>query len=141
MALAAVRRFLLWIYGLGIVGISAELGLLGHYEDPWQWVPLVLLALAGISCVFWCIRPGRGSLELFRGAASLLILGGCVGLFLHLKGNAEFEKEMIPSLGGFALFWESLRGATPALAPGALIQLGLLGWAATIRLPRPRGSG
>ncbi len=28
---------------------------------------------------------------------------------------------------GLVLLWRSLRGATPALAPGALAQLGLLG--------------
>lgn len=134
-ALLAVRRLLLGIYFLGVLGIATELGLIGHYEDSWQWAPLVLLALASISCALWWLKPSPGTFRLFRGIAMLLILGGCVGIFLHLKGNAEFEREMIPSIGGFALLWESSRGATPALAPGALIQLGLLGWAATIRHP------
>ncbi|MFB3131882.1 MAG: hypothetical protein ACE10K_05095, partial [Rhodothermales bacterium] len=48
---------------------------------------------------------------------------------------AEFELEMYPTLKGLELFWESIKGATPALAPGTMIQLGLLGWAYTYRHP------
>ena len=35
------------------------------------------------------------------------------------------------AMGGFALVWKAMRGAVPTLAPGALVQLGLLGliWA------------
>jgi hypothetical protein len=38
-----------------------------------------------------------------------------------------FELEMNPSAGGTQLVWESLSGAMPALAPGTLFQLGLVG--------------
>ena len=34
---------------------------------------------------------------------------------------------MDPALHGLDLFWSALRGATPALAPGAMAQLGLIG--------------
>jgi hypothetical protein len=50
-----------------------------------------------------------------------------VGLYLHYRGNVEFALERDPSLSGARLLWKALRGATPALAPGALSQLGLLG--------------
>jgi len=54
-----------------------------------------------------------------------------LGLVLHFKGNMEWALERNPDLGGANLIWKSLTGATPALAPGALTQLGLLGlvWA------------
>ena len=38
-------------------------------------------------------------------------------------------------MGGWELVLESLTGALPALAPGTMIYLGLLGWAATFRHP------
>ena len=46
---------------------------------------------------------------------------------VHYRGNAEFELEMDASLGGWQLFLESVHGATPALAPAAMMHLGLLG--------------
>ena len=57
------------------------------------------------------------------------------GFVLHFKGNLEFELERDSGLAGIALVWKVLRGATPALAPGALVQLGLLGLVFTHRHP------
>jgi hypothetical protein len=57
----------------------------------------------------------------------IFLLVGAWGVYLHLLGNVEFALERDPSLSGANLMWKALRGATPALAPGALAQLGLLG--------------
>ena len=62
-------------------------------------------------------------------------MSGVVGLWLHYQGNTEFELEMYPSLEGLALFWEAIRGATPTLAPGTMLELGLLGLAYMYRHP------
>jgi hypothetical protein len=58
---------------------------------------------------------------------ALCLIAGALGVYLHYRGNVEFELEREPTLSGLALLWEAVRGATPALAPGALAQLGLLG--------------
>jgi hypothetical protein len=42
---------------------------------------------------------------------------------------------MYPSLTGFELFREAISGATPTLAPGAMLHLGLLGLLYTFRHP------
>jgi hypothetical protein len=68
----------------------------------------------------------------------LYVAAGVLGVYLHLRGNFEFERERDPSLGGSALLWEAMRGATPALAPGALAQLGLVGLAFAFRHPALR---
>lgn len=47
---------------------------------------------------------------------------------MHYQTNVEFEKEMYPGLEGLALFTKSMKGATPSLAPGAMIMLALIGW-------------
>ena len=40
-----VRRLLLLVLLAGMAGTLAELGLTGHYEDAWQYAPIVLLFL------------------------------------------------------------------------------------------------
>lgn len=55
------------------------------------------------------------------------VVTGVAGLVLHYRGNAEFELERVPTRAELELVWEALRGATPALAPGSMILLGLMG--------------
>jgi hypothetical protein len=130
-----LRRLLLALVLFGAAGLMAELVLLEHYEDPWQWAPLVVLALTLAAGAALWRRPTSRLLQIFRGLMVVSLVAGALGVILHLKGNMEFELERDPSLGGFALLWKCLRGATPALAPGALAQLGLLGLVFTHRHP------
>ena len=64
-----------------------------------------------------------------------MVVSGLIGLWQHYQGNVEFEREMYPDLGGLELVVKALHGAFPALAPGTMIQLGLLGMAYTFRHP------
>jgi hypothetical protein len=124
-----LRGFLAAIFVLGSVGLVAELLLVGHVADRWQQIPLVLL-VAGTIALGWDItRCSAWSARIFQASAVLLMTGGLVGVFLHYQSNVEFEREMYPDLDGLALVREALSGAIPALAPGALIQLGLVGLA------------
>jgi hypothetical protein len=141
-----LRRLLLWLVVLGILGLTAELFLLEHTEELSQWLPFLALGAALAACLAVALRPTPGTVRAMRAAMALGVAIGVLGLGMHLWGNLEFERENDPSLRGLALVWESLRGATPALAPGALAQLGLLGLVYTfrhpaLRRPRPAGSG
>ncbi len=131
----ALRGFLLIVLLIGIVGTGAELLLQEHFEDFWQWVPLILMGLSLIVLGWRVVDRGRVSLRVFQGTMLLFVVSGFVGMWMHYQGNVEFEREMYPTMKGFELFWESLKGATPALAPGTMIQLGLLGLAFTYRHP------
>jgi hypothetical protein len=71
---------------------------------------------------------------------ALCVASGLLGIWFHYQGNVEFELEMYPTIGGVKLFWEAMKGATPALAPGTMIQLGLLGLLFTYRHPVFRGA-
>ena len=115
------------LFLFGALGLAAELLLLGHTEEWRQWVPLILLGLAAVSGPLWAWRRSSSLGALFRVVVVLVALSGVVGIWFHYSGNAEFEREMYPERGGWELFRESLSGATPALAPGAMVQLGLLG--------------
>lgn len=137
---ALLRRILLWLVLVTAGGLLVELLLLEHFDDPWQWVPLVILAVVLLVVPPLFRRPGRGALRLFQGLMLLCLVAGGIGVILHLKGNYEWEMEQSPELRGLALFWEAIRGATPALAPGAMAQLGLVGLLFTYRHPALRAS-
>jgi hypothetical protein len=135
-AIGTVRRMLLLVLLLGMIGTGVELVLLNHFEDPRQWIPLVLIAM-GIFTSSWQVR--RATTLQVRVLQVLLvgfILSGFAGIYFHYQGSAEFKLESNPSLDGWALFREAIRAkAPPLLAPGAMIQLGLLGWVYTYRHP------
>ena len=139
--LAALRTVLLTTFVLGVLGVAAELLLIEHFEDPWQFVPLGLFALSLLVLAWYAVQRGRASLRAFQGVMLLFAGSGALGLWLHYAGNMEFELERDATLGGFALLRESLMGATPALAPGTMVLLAAVGLAYTFRHPLlgPRG--
>ena len=136
-----MRRLVLVIFVLGLLGTGAELLLLQHYEDAWQLAPLALIAAALIMLVLHGLSAGAATVRGMQALMTLFIVSGALGAWLHFKANTEFELEMNPALAGFSLFRESLSGATPALAPGTMIELGLIGLAYTYRHPRLSGPG
>jgi len=131
-----MRQILLAILVLGIVGTFAELLLLSHDEGALQWIPLVLMAI-GILVIAWHAFSGTASsLHALRICMLGFIVAGAVGVGLHCRGSAEFQTEVDPTLGGFALFRKVMTSkAPPVLAPGAMAQLGLLGLVYTYRHP------
>jgi hypothetical protein len=136
-----VRRILLAIFLFGTVGITVELLLLGHVEGFLQLVPLVLAAVAVAAIALAASRPSAWSVGMLQLVMASLILSGVAGMALHFKANTEFQLEMDPSLTGMALVRKAIVAkAPPALAPGAMIQLGLIGLAYTFRHPGRRPS-
>lgn len=136
-----LRRVLLALVLLTAIGLAIELFLLEHTESLWQIVPFFALGLTAAASIAVAVTSSRPVVQLYRLIMTLLVLVGLVGIYLHLRGNVEFELEMNPSATGMALLWEALRGATPAMAPGAIAQLGLLGLASTLRHPAGRRRG
>jgi hypothetical protein len=127
---------LLVILVLGMVGTAAELMLLQHYEDPWQLVPLALITAALVVLAWHGLTRGPASVRAIQALMALFVVSGLVGVGLHHSANSEFELEMDSSLAGVRLFAEALSGATPALAPGTMVQLGLIGLVYAYRHPR-----
>jgi hypothetical protein len=140
-ASAGLRRFLLLILFLELIGIGAELLLSAHIADLWQWVPVVLIA-AGILLLSWCALDHRlAPIRALQTLMTLFVLSGFLGLLLHFRAKMEFQLEVNPSLGGKSLIWEAARSISPpTLAPGIMIQMGLLGFAYAYRHPALRGS-
>jgi hypothetical protein len=131
-----IRRWILGLLTLGQAGLVAELLLLGHYEDPLQWIPLALIGLGLLTAVLVGVSAGPASLRAFQVLMALFIVAGFIGTGLHFNANIEFQTEVDPSIKGSALLIKALRAKTPpALAPGAMIQLGLLGLVFTYQHP------
>ncbi|MGH7637302.1 MAG: hypothetical protein ACREOK_06585 [Gemmatimonadaceae bacterium] len=132
-----LARVLLAIWLIGLVGVAAELVLLEHYEDALQFLPFVAIAAGLASGVWLALRPGRAATRAFRVVIAGFLISGLVGLVLHYRGNSEFERERDPSISGLALIWESLTGATPALAPGTMILFTFIGYAVLVSRRQP----
>jgi hypothetical protein len=133
--LTVVRRMLGAMFLFGSIGTGAELVLLEHTEGVWQKAPVVLIAVGGALFAVLAFRPGAIGVRAFQVAMVLFVASGVYGVMLHYQGNVEFELEMQPGAGGVELFWEAMKGATPALAPGTMILLGALGLVYTYRHP------
>jgi hypothetical protein len=139
--LDTLRRILLAILALGMAGTLTELILLKHTEDMVQWVPLALLGTGAAALVWHSVSRGAASLRLMRWLMWAFVAAGLAGVYFHFQGSAEFKLESQPNLAGMALFWEAIRAkAPPLLAPGSMVQLGLLGLAYTYKHPVLRQS-
>ena len=134
-----IRRFLLLSLALGVVGTAGELVLLGHIESPAQWLPLVAL-VTSIPLLLWHARsPGKASVRMLQLLMIVFIAFGLVGVGLHYDGNAEFERELHPDDAGMTYLGHVAAGATPVLAPGSMVLLGLVGMAHAYRHPSAAG--
>jgi hypothetical protein len=131
--LRTIRRVLLAALLAGMAGTAGELLLIGHFEDSWQLVPILLLSLGTLVGVAHALRPNVLTVRLMQLLMVLFVISGGIGAVLHYQGNSEFELEMQPSLGGVELVKETMTGAFPVLAPGTMVLLGLVGLAQTYR--------
>jgi hypothetical protein len=137
---SVIRRILAFAFVVGSLGTLTELLLLEHFDDPWQYVPLVLLAVGLLEFAWYATSRNATALRVFQWTMALFAVAGAVGVLMHLNGNRVFELEGDPNMGGWALFKATIMGATPALAPGAMVQLALVGLAYTFRHPVLTGS-
>lgn len=131
-----MRRFVLTTLVIGLVGTLTDLLLLGHIEEPRQLIPLAVIGAALVLLAWHGLRPRPWVLQALRLVMVLSVASGLVGIGLHYTASAEFQREVDPSIGGRALALKALRAkAPPALAPGAMVYLGLLGLAFAFRHP------
>jgi hypothetical protein len=119
-----------------MIGTAAELLLVGHVEDAPQWIPLALIATSLVILGWHAIQGGAAGVRALQLAMTLFVASGGAGIVLHCRAKIEFKREVDPSLNGARLYWEAMKSQSPpALAPGMMIQMGLLGLAYTYRHP------
>jgi hypothetical protein len=123
-----LRRRVLGV--LGLAGTVTELVLLEHYEQPLQFVPLVLIVAAVAAIAWQVMRNDAGNLRALEVIMMLFVLSGFAGIAAHFHGSAEFQLDLNPSMTAWELMEKVMRAkAPPLLAPGMMLQLGLLGLA------------
>lgn len=125
-----LRGWLLAVLTIGLIGTVVELLLLEHYEEPLQFVPLILI-VAALSIIAWHFtNPGSPSLRALQVLMGLFVLAGFAGMAAHFVGSAGYQLELDPDLDKWTLIEKVMRAkAPPVLAPGMMLQLGLLGLA------------
>jgi hypothetical protein len=127
---ALLRGWVLGILLLGLLGTATELVLLEHYEKPLQLVPLVLIVAALASTGWEFMRHDLASRRVMQIVMALFVLAGFAGFAAHFHGSAEYQLELNPDMSNWELLDKILRAkAPPLLAPGMMLQLGLLGLA------------
>jgi hypothetical protein len=134
-----LRRWILGVMVLGLLGTVTELVLLEHYEQPLQFVPLVLIAAAIAALGYEVRRHDAASRRALQVVMGLFVLAGFIGFVAHFLGSAEFQLDLNPDMSAWELVGKVLRAkAPPLLAPGMMLQLGLLGLAYVFSDPRYR---
>ena len=131
-----MRPLILAVLFLGLIGMGAELVLLQHTGSAWELIPLVLIGLALVILSWHAITQHPASVRAVQGVMTLFLIAGLAGIALHYQSSMEFKLETNAALSGWALFWAVISAKTPpALAPGSMIQLGLLGLVYTYEHP------
>jgi hypothetical protein len=133
---AIFRRLLLGLLLLGLIATALDLLLLAHYEDAWQLAPLFLIGASLVVIAVHLWSGGAAMLWALRGAMGLFLVAGVVGMVLHYRGNLQFQLEIDPTQPAWEMFKKVVRAKSPpALAPGVMAQLGLIGLLYTYRHP------
>ncbi|MEZ5319771.1 MAG: hypothetical protein R2752_20385 [Vicinamibacterales bacterium] len=137
-----LRRYLLALLVFGFAATSLDLTLLEHYEDARQIIPFGVIALSLATIVWHAATRSPASLVTLRLLMVVCLFTGGLGLVFHFQGNMGFQLDMNPDIGKWDLFWRVMHAkAPPALAPGAMAQLGLLGLIYAYRHPAGEPAG
>ena len=130
-----LRHLALAVAALAALVTPLELVFAEHYKDAVQLIPFAMILLTLLATAFVYRAPGAKMVRLFRWLMLALFVTSLVGVFFHLRGNLEVVREIHPEAAGWSLVWGALTGAAPALAPGLLAQVGLLGLIYTYNHP------
>ena len=131
--LGQLRRFLLGLSVLLFCGAIIELWLVGHTEDPIQWLAFGLAGLGAIAALVGLFFHARAGVRFLRICMAVVVLGSLFGIYEHVTGNIAFEQEVHPDISTGRAVWKGLQGANPLLAPGILAIAALLALSATYR--------
>ena len=136
----SLRQGLLLIFVLGSVGLGAELLLLEHFQEWRQQVPLVLLA-SGLVLVAARARYRRAGYRLLVPPHDAGVRAGRDrGILVSYRREHGFRIGNVFKVERLGPGVQDGARRLPVLAPGALIQLGLIGYLYTHRHPDP-GAG
>lgn len=139
--LKTIRLILLITVISAMIGVEVELFLLGHLEPVLQLVPVLLIGVGLVSMAWYGFSRTGKSLRVFQGTMALCIASGLIGIVIHLAFSASEAKKKDKTLQGMQLLRVAMTGVAPLFAPGAMVQIGLVGLAYTFRHPALQQNG
>ena len=99
------------------------------------------MVLGAMALAWHAAAKDTASLRALQIVMGLFVLSGFAGMAAHFNGSAEYQLELNPEMPTAELLEKILRAkAPPLLAPGMMIQLGLLGLAYAYSDSRYRAS-
>src|SRR5688500_9166833 len=110
-----MRVYLLATLAVGMIGMAAELLLIGHRETAQQLIPLVILGAGVIALAWHAAAPRAATVRTLQVMMLLFVLSGAVGVVLHYRGDAEFGLERYPGLRGVELVEDAVDWGSPVL--------------------------
>jgi hypothetical protein len=132
-AAPALRRGLLTLAGLTVVGLLVELAAERHWTQPIQFVAWAAVAVAALAIGLVLGTPSAGRLKLARWLAILVMVSAVFGIWEHVEENHDsggldrVYGDTWDSLPASTQWWLAVSktvGPSPPLAPGALAQVG-----------------
>ncbi|HRQ77121.1 MAG TPA: hypothetical protein PLY94_00860 [Gemmatimonadaceae bacterium] len=128
--LPLIRRGVLAVLVFGCVGLIGELVLLEHYAEINQLPPLLLCTAMIVAVIVHWVGNGAKSVRALQVVALMMVLSGALGMYFHGEENLEHAtrdaEEYGEATSGSAFWINVVKGDAPALAPGTMIQFGLL---------------
>jgi hypothetical protein len=122
-----VRCCVLGILVFGLLGMIVELVLLKHTDGPSELIPIWLLAGSLVVVVWDAVARSAASRWFLLATMSAFLVAGLAGVWLHYRANVGYERDSNPGAPTGEVYQKAVRGATPTLAPGAMVELGLVG--------------
>lgn len=128
MNASLVRRALIALTLVGVLGAGFELAAERHWRTGVQLVPWVALALLAVGALLLALNKLPGAV---RAISGVVLLASAFGVFAHVSANM-----MVGSFSGafegmsaIGQWWQAFTksvGEAPPLAPGMLAQAALL---------------
>ena len=143
----SLRVGLVFVTGLGVVGLAAELAYARHWEEWWQFSPWLVLAAVTAAITMLVARPFRSCVRFARIVGTLTVLMAPVGVWRHFAENyktAPLDGRYSYRWGSMSTFerlWEIANGSVghvPVIIALSLVPLGFALGLATIGInPSP----
>jgi hypothetical protein len=139
-----LRRGVLALAWLGLIGTTTELVFLRHWATATQLIVWPFCGLLGVAAVIVTARPSRRSVVIVRWLAAVVVVVSAVGVGMHVLENLDagpLDRNYAPiwsSMSAFDQWWAAITGGVgpaPVLAPGALAEISMALALVTIRHP------
>jgi hypothetical protein len=143
-AAPALRRGLILLAVLGVVGTAAELAAERHWETAVQLIPWFTLGIIAVGVVLLLVRPRPATIWAVRVITIVVFASAAFGVFEHVNANfnagpLDFRYSARWATMSTAARWRTAMtggvGPSPPLAPAILAQAALCLGLATLSHP------